>query len=255
MPTPGEPDLVFAPSIERPGEARRTPRPRTSRRRWMRLLVVVGLLVGFTAGVGSRSSVVRAAIGGGALLFGRCLGREGDPLNGLAVIAAALVAYRPAALHDPGFQLTFLATAGILALAGPIARALPLGGPLAGSLAVSVSAYLVTAPVVAFHFRWVAPVGLLSNLVAVPLCAGVLLSGYAAVLLFRVALVGDLAAWIARQAVHGLLGVGALAAEWDRGAFCVATPPPLLLAAYYTLLAVAAFSAQRSGLRVCRAAL
>ena len=222
--------------------------------RWVRLILVLFLLVGFTAGVGSRSSIVRAAIGSGALLFGRCLGREGDPLNGLALLAAALVAYRPASLHDPGFQLTFLATAGILALTGPIARALPFGGPLAGSLAVSLSAYLVTAPVVAFHFRWVAPVGLLSNLLALPLCAGVLLSGYAAVLLFRVPLVGDLTAWIARGAVHGLLGVAALAAEWDRGAFCVATPPALLLGAYYALLAVAAFSAQHSGLRVCRAA-
>lgn len=221
--------------------------------RWMRLLLVLCLLVGFTAGVGSRSSVVRAAIGSGTLLFGRCLGREGDPLNGLALLAAALVAYRPASLYDPGFQLTFLATAGILVLAAPIARALPLGGPLAGSLAVSMSAYLVTAPVVALHFRWVAPVGLLSNLVAVPLCAAVLLSGYAAVLLFPVPLLCDLTAWLARHTVHALLGVGALAADWDRGAFCVATPPALLLGAYYALLAVTAICGRRCGPSVCRA--
>jgi len=222
--------------------------------RWTRLLVILCLLVGFTEGVGARSSVVRAAVGCAALLFGRCLGREGEPLNGLALIAAVLVAYRPAYLHDPGFQLTFLATAGILAFAAPLARALPLGGPLAGSLAVSLSAYLVTAPAVAFHFRWLAPVGLISNVLALPLCAGVLLSGYAALLLFGLPVVGELSAWIASRAVHALLEVGTLAAGWDRGAFCVASPSPLLIGGYYLLLAVTAIAGRPAALGGSRAA-
>ena len=45
--------------------------------------------------------------------MGRALGRSGDGLNTLALAAAGLIADRPARLFDIGFQLSFLATAGI----------------------------------------------------------------------------------------------------------------------------------------------
>ena len=45
--------------------------------------------------------------------------------------------------------VAFLATAGILLLARPIASALPLSRPLATALGVGASAYLATAPIAA----------------------------------------------------------------------------------------------------------
>ena len=57
---------------------------------------------------------------------------------------------------------------------------MPLPGPLAAGAGVTAAAYLATAPAVAFHFGRLAPIGLLANLIAVPLCAATMLGGYAA---------------------------------------------------------------------------
>ena len=69
--------------------------------------------------------------GAGLLLLGRSLGREGDSLNSLALLALVLVAGRPGMLWGAGFQLSFLACAGIIASATHWARRIPLPGPLA----------------------------------------------------------------------------------------------------------------------------
>ena len=95
----------------------------------------------------------------------------------------ALKSFTAALSIDPAFRLSFLAVAGILLLAEPLSRSLPLPRPLSGALAISAAAYAATAPFVAWHFGLLAPVGLLTNLAAVPLCALALVSGYACLLL------------------------------------------------------------------------
>ena len=54
-----------------------------------------------------------------AVLLGRALELDADPANLLGLAALVLLADRPAAAADVGFQLSFGATLGILALAGP----------------------------------------------------------------------------------------------------------------------------------------
>jgi competence protein ComEC len=206
-----------------------------------RLAGLLVLLSFFAAFVGPRSSVLRAAITTGVVLLGRCTGRHGDGVNSLAAVAAALAAIEPASLSDPGFQLTFLATAGILLLAPSLAESLPLPRVAATPLAVSLSAHLFTGPVLAWHFGWIAPVGLLTNLVAAPLCAAVLLAGYGAVLLPGEGALGSLgfaAGRMARLAGGALLTLSRAAAAWDAGAFPVPHPSAALVTGYFaTLLA------------------
>jgi competence protein ComEC len=219
--------------------------------RWPRLALTVLLLAAFVPGVGGRPSVLRAACAVSLLLLGRCLGREGDPLNGLLVLAALFAAQRPAYLAHPSFQLTFLATAGILTLTGPCSRALPLPVPLATSAGVSASAYLVTAPVVAWHFRWLAPVGLVSNLLAVPLCSVILGAGYGAMLAAEVPWLGLALGRLTSGAAGLLLQVARMAAAWEPGASCVVAPSSVALVSYYGLLMLWGHGA---GGRVARAA-
>lgn len=203
---------------------------------WPRFVLTAPLLAGFVQGVGGRPSVVRAAFGAGLLLLGRSLGREGEMVNTLAVLAAVLAAVEPAVVAQPGYQLTFLATAGIVALTEPIASVLPLPPALGKSVAVSTSAYLATAPVVALHFRWLAPVGLVSNLLAVPLCTVVLGAGYACILFADVPLVGRALAGASGLAARGLLEVANAAAAWEPGSLCVVPPCTGVVMAYYSTL-------------------
>jgi len=204
---------------------------------WPTLLVTVCLLGGFAQAVGGRPSVVRAACGASVMLAGRCIGREGDPLNGLCLLAAVLAIGEPLLIGQAGFQLTFLAAAGIVALSESIARSVPLPRYLARAVGISAAAYLATAPAVAFHFGWLAPVALLSNLVAVPLCSVSLGAGYAAMLFTDVPWLGPALGGVTGWAATALLSTARWAAALPAGGFCVAPPAGEVLAASYGLLA------------------
>jgi len=163
------------------------------------LLVLVALWV-----VGPRVSLVRAsllfaflALGSVLADLGLILRRSIRPLNGLAAAAIALLAARPGALYDAGFQLTFAATASILILFAPpfdwqvrIARYAErfgrLRAPIRGALtlgAVAVAAQAGAAPVVAWHFESIHPLSIAANLIVVPLAGLALWCGFGAIVL------------------------------------------------------------------------
>jgi len=201
----------------------------------LRAFLVVCFLVGFGHLVGLRPSVVRATMAVVVIVTGRLIGRRGDALNALALTAAGIVALAPAKIFDPGLQLTFLATGGIL-IAGLVD-----GTPgvakrgVASGVAISSSAYLATAPTTAWHFGWIAPICLLSNLAALPLCAFVLASGYLAIFLIDVPVLGEGLCAAVRGATRVLLALSELAAGVDRGGYCVGRPHPALLVFYHAL--------------------
>jgi competence protein ComEC len=100
----------------------------------------------------------------------------------VALAALAVLAVEPAALFEPGAQLSFAAAAALLvALPAPGALApAPSRGEraaewLRSALAISAAALAATAPIAALHFGRVAPGALLANVLAVPLTELVLL--------------------------------------------------------------------------------
>lgn len=165
------------------------------------------LLAALCFGVGAGSPVTRATGTAVLMLAGRAVGRDGEALNALALVAAVLMLDRPWSIWTPGFQLTFVAAGGILLLAPRVAETLPGPRWASNGPAVSIAAYLVTAPIVACHFQHLAPVGLLSNLLAVPLCALTLLGTLTGALLVDLPVVGPLAVGLARTGPDLLLGL------------------------------------------------
>jgi len=200
------------------------------------VVVGIGFVAGFATLVGARPSVLRASLGVAVLLCGRAIGRDGDALNSLAAVALLLVAGQPGVLWDAGFQLSFLASAGILAGVEPISRWLPFPRLPARALAVSVCAYVATAPLSARHFGLLAPLGTLVNLPAVPACGLLLLAGYGALLLDPFPGLGP-ACWTvaatAGAALDGLTRVGAILGATP---LSVAAPSGWTIAAYYGAL-------------------
>lgn len=142
--------------------------------------LAAGGTVAYVLFLGAPASAARAALQVVLLLLARALQR---PARSEALVAAAaltLLALDPAALADAGFQLSFAGVAGLLWLRRPILRRLePLarwrprgiaaGAWLADGIASGVAATLATAPIVAWHFGRVAPIGVLANLPAIPL--------------------------------------------------------------------------------------
>ena len=142
--------------------------------------VVAGLgTVGYVAFLGAPHSAARAALQIALVLAARTAQRPARTEALIATAALVLLAADPAALFSPGFQLSFAGVSGILVLRRPLlerlrvltavgVRETALGRWLADGLATSVAATVATAPVVAWHFGRVAPVGIVANLVAIP---------------------------------------------------------------------------------------
>lgn len=136
--------------------------------------------LGYVLFLGAPHSAARAALQILMVLGARAAQRPARTEALMATAALVLLAMDPAGLFQPGFQLSFAGVAGILALRPPLLDGMArlarvkVGGVTAGrwladGLATSVAATLATAPVVAWHFGRVAPIGVVANLVAIPL--------------------------------------------------------------------------------------
>jgi competence protein ComEC len=138
-------------------------------------IVAAGILVGFAAVVGGQPSVLRATVMGLLLLAALLLDRESQLMNALALAVLALLIWRPNDLWEPGFQLSFAATAGIVYLT-PWLTGL-LGDRRwpswqAAAVAVSLGAQAAVTPLMLAHFNQLSLIGIVANLAVVPL-AGV----------------------------------------------------------------------------------
>ena len=141
-------------------------------RRLAALGALGGVLV-FAAVVGPDPSVLRATVMGVLVLAALVIERDARVANSLALAAIAILAARPSDLHDPGFQLSFAATAGIVA--APLPR-----GLVAGALGVTLAAQAAVLPVMLTHFNQLSTVAPVANLGAAPLAAAATVLGLAA---------------------------------------------------------------------------
>ena len=119
-------------------------------------------------------SVVRASTMGCVALLGLVGQRDIDGGNILGIAGLGLLIARPQDLFDVGFQLSFVATGGILIFYRPLRDLLPkkkgwYDTCIAGPLSVSLAAQATTLPFVAGYFGLVSVVGLIANLIVVPL--------------------------------------------------------------------------------------
>ena len=163
-------------------------------------------LVFYAELVGGDVPVARAAAMAIVVVAGRALDMKADVVNLLALAALVLMAHRPSAVSDAGFQLSFAATLGIVVLAPRLIQRWPRWPlRLEAAVAASLAAQVVLLPLLILHFHRLSPAALVLNLAAVPLSAAVLIAGLVVPLAAALApplapLAGD-AAWIAAHAL------------------------------------------------------
>ncbi len=153
--------------------------------RSLALAVTLGVVVVFTGLAGAGAAVVRSTVMLALVLFARASGRRTDPIQVLAVAAAVVLAPNPLVLMSPGFQLSFAAVAGLLFLSSrieaPLRAVLPAS--VASGVAVSLAATAATAPVSLLTFGQISVVGVVANLVIVPVITPVMGLGLAGIAL------------------------------------------------------------------------
>jgi competence protein ComEC len=132
------------------------------------------VVIGFALVVGPEPSVLRAVVMAVLVLVATLLDRDASVTNSLALAALAILAVRPGDLFDPGFQLSFAATLGIVI--APLPR-----GALLGALGVSAAAQLAVLPITLTHFNQLSTIGVVANLGVVPLAGVATVVGLVAV--------------------------------------------------------------------------
>ncbi len=135
-----------------------------------RIAVSLSVLIAFVILVTPSASVLRAAVMAALVLGSLATGR---PARGLAVLSVAVIALLvgdPWLARDYGFILSVLATAGLLVLAGPLARALSrwLPFPVAAVISIPLAAQLACQPVLILLNPAIPVYGVLANLLAEP---------------------------------------------------------------------------------------
>ncbi|MFH1833779.1 MAG: ComEC/Rec2 family competence protein, partial [bacterium] len=134
--------------------------------------------------VGPSPPLIRAAVMIVIVLAGSWAGRRRDRWQVLALAALVVLALNPFAVSDAGFQLSFSAIAGILALTGPLEKLMRnLPKVIGSNMAISIAASLGTAPVSLLVFDRTSLVAPLANLLVVPLLPVVTGLGMASVFL------------------------------------------------------------------------
>ena len=125
------------------------------------------LLVGLT---GFEASVCRAALMGFGTLFALVLKREVKPLGLLLIAAIILLLVNPLWIWDLGFQLSFLATLGLIVTSPPLMAKLDWMPPAIASIfVVPIAASVWVLPLLLYVFNVVSPYSIFVNIIAAPL--------------------------------------------------------------------------------------
>lgn len=146
--------------------------------RKMALISAIVILWVYAMVIGFPASVVRASLMFSLLVVGRISSRQPQSLNTLAFSAFVMLMINPLWLYDIGFQLSYLAMAGILLLYRPISESFYISNKWLKKIwqgtSVGIAAQLFTLPLTLHYFHQFPNYFLITN-VGMMFFAGILL--------------------------------------------------------------------------------
>ena len=164
-------------------------------RKWGAVSAVLGIAA-FTVLVGGEAAVVRAALMGGLGVLGGMFGRRQNGLNSLGLVVLLMALLNPNLPWDVGFQLSALATLGLILYGQPLEewfvrlasrrmsedQANRLVGPVSDFFLFTLAAQAMTMPIIAYHFGGLSWITLIANPLILPAQPLVLILGGLAML-------------------------------------------------------------------------
>ncbi|MFG0328882.1 MAG: ComEC/Rec2 family competence protein [Phycisphaerales bacterium] len=163
-----------------------------SRSTTLERLALILLIVSYLLLLPGRIPVWRAGVMMIAFLLADLTGRRMNSVNVLALAAIALLAWRPSELLAPGFQLSFGVVLALITLTEPMREKLfgereeferlsapeMLWSAVKTTIAATLVAWVISLPLVAYHFGIVCPLAPVISLAALPLIGVILPAGY-----------------------------------------------------------------------------
>ncbi|HEX5039258.1 MAG TPA: DNA internalization-related competence protein ComEC/Rec2 [Candidatus Limnocylindria bacterium] len=216
--------------------------------RWATPLTAAAVVGGYVVLTGASPSVVRAALMAGAMLVGRLGGSRAHAPSALALAALAMLLVAPPVLWDVGFQLSLLATAGLVWFGAPIeARLAGWPGWIREPVALTLAAQLTTLPIILVNFERLSLVAPIANVLVVPFVPIAMLFSAIAALVgildatIHVPALGTALTWFAGGAAWLVLRlvvvIGTAVASIPHASVPVTVPPPFAIA-WFQMLAL-----------------
>ena len=170
------------------------------------LLAVVVLIWLYALMTGFSPSVVRASTMFSLATAGQMRKKKPSIWNILAFSAMLMMVVEPEVIFDIGFQLSYLAVAGIVGLQPVIVRWWIPGNVVLEYFwqlaAVSIAAQLVTFPLSVFYFHQFPTYFLLANLVVVPLAFLIMAVGVPFLFLGWIPMLGEVMGWLVNWMIY-----------------------------------------------------
>jgi competence protein ComEC len=149
--------------------------------RWPTFVLDGATVLFFVVLTGAEPSVMRAGVMAGLSLLGVLAGRPRSTASILAAAVLILLVLDPTLVWAVGFQLSVVATAGMVAMATQLADRISfVPRPVAVAAGATVAAQIAVTPLLLFHFHEVPVVTLVANVLAFPAVSPALLLGLAA---------------------------------------------------------------------------
>ena len=222
--------------------------------RWTSATVAAATIGGYVLLTGASPSVIRAALMAGCMLVARLGGSRAHAASALELAALLMLLIAPPVLWDVAFQLSLLATAGLIWFGAPVERRLR-GWPawIREPVALTLAAQLTTLPVILVNFERLSLVAPIANVLVVPFVPLAMLfsavASMAGLLAAPLPVIGDALAWFAGGSAWLVLRVivtlGSAVASLPYAAVDASIPAPLAVA-WLPILGLAAW-AFRSG--------
>lgn len=202
-----------------------------------RLILGICILFVYITLTGLQPSVIRAALMGVGGLIGLVLDRKVNNSGSLLLVATILLIFKPLWIWDLGFQLSFLATFGLIVTLPPLIKKLDWLPPtVATIIAVPIAASLWTYPLVIHSFNVIATYGIICSAIVSPLVMVISIGGMvsaAVSLIFPPA--GSAIAWLLYYPTHFLIAIVTFFSDLPASSYAVGTLPIGLMVLIYGL--------------------
>lgn len=203
----------------------------------------VGILVIFLCLAGLQPSVLRAVVMGFGVLIALAMKRKVKPLGSLLLTATLLLLFNPLWIWDLGFELSFLATLGLLVTVPPLIKRLDWLPPAIATLvAVPIAAALWTLPLQLYVFGIVPLYSLVVNIISTPLISIISIGGIISALAALIwPLAGSALAWLLYYPTVGLIELVKFFSQLPGNSVALGTVSGLQLLALYSLIGLVWF--------------
>lgn len=171
----------------------------------LKAIIIISIIWYYALLTGLSPAVCRAVVVVSMVVIGRTFNRYINSLNILAISAFALLLYNPYYINDAGFQLGYIAVAGLIIFRPIIYKWFKFKNKWADKVwslcSVSIAAQVVVFPLSAYYFHQFPVYFLVTNLLVVIPVAIIMYAGIAYLLLPQIPIVSKSFAYVLEQTI------------------------------------------------------